>query len=151
MNRVLNISTFFKDAHSKGIICYSKEWLDFINKLDSAQLLELKIFFLCVTNKIKYKGGKKGYTLPQTQAKIRYVRVFPQDGIEQLLLVPNFPGFDEFMCQIHIGTVELSLDEITEFAKKLEAEAESDYEEIDSQVNINAKVVKNTSKEEKPE
>lgn len=142
MKRVLNLTVFFKDRTSNGKICYSKEWLDCISKLTPEKLLELRIFLLCASEGVKYSGGKKTYTNPRTNQKVRYVNVMPEDGIRQTIIVPEFPGFDQFMCQLHIGTVDLSLDEITDYAKELKALAEN--EESKEQDSI--EIVKSTNK-----
>lgn len=141
----LNLSNFFKDGESKGLICYSKEWLDFISKLDQEKFIDLKIFLLCTTNDIKNSGGKKTYTTRKTGDKIRYVDIIPNYGVKRTLKVPEFPGFDEFICQMHIGAVDLSLDEITEYAQKLKLSAERE----ESQEKQIAEIVKTVNKNTK--
>lgn len=141
MNRVLNLSVFFKDGKSKGLICHSKEWLDCVSKLTQEQKLELKIFLLCASKGVKYVGGKKTYKNKHGYS-FRYVNVTPEGGNKQTILVPEFPGFDEFMCQLHIGTVDLSFDEITEYAEKLKMS----YDSEESKEQDSVEIVKSTNK-----
>lgn len=132
---------FFKDGISKGLICYSKEWLDVISKLSQHQILELKIFLLSVSEGVKIEGGKRTYTTKNGYS-FRYVDVTPEGGSKKTINVPEFPGFDEFICQIHVKTVDLSFDEITKYAEKLKASAE--MEETKEELEI--EIVKSKSK-----
>lgn len=125
-NQGINLINFFKDTPHNGKICYSKQWLEFIEALSPEKLLELRIFFMCASEGVPYTGGKKSYTKRTSGQKVRYFNVTPDSGLKQTLIVPEFPGFDEFICQMHIGKIEISLEEVTEHAQKLKAKAENE-------------------------
>lgn len=148
INKGISLTNFFKDEPHFGKICYSKQWLEFIETLSPEKLLELRIFFMCASEGVPYTGGKKSYTKRTSGQKVRYFNVTPDSGVKQTLIVPEFPGFDEFICQMHIGKIEISLEEITDHARKLKAKAENEesqkeeaFEKV-NQANKKAKTVK---------
>lgn len=128
INKGINLTNFFKDEPHNGKICFSKQWLEFIETLSPEKLLELRIFFMCASEGVPYTGGKKSYTKRTSGQKVRYFNVTPDSGVKQTVIVPEFPGFDEFICQMHLGKIEISLEEITEHAQKLEELANKEHE-----------------------